>query len=99
MIHQYKLNGYNIVLDVFSGSVHLVDEVAYDLIEMLDRGSEKTEACKVLSERYGLALEELEDCLSDIEELTKEARFNTNITIYKKRIAISKKNIKAVLNL
>ena len=32
MIHQYKLNGYNIVLDVCSGSIHLVDEVAYDLI-------------------------------------------------------------------
>ena len=29
MIHQYKLGGYNIVLDVFSGSVHAVDEVAY----------------------------------------------------------------------
>ncbi len=32
MIHQYKLNGYNVVLDVCSGSVHLVDEIAYDLI-------------------------------------------------------------------
>ena len=32
MIHQYKLNGYNIVLDVCSGSVHAVDEVAYDII-------------------------------------------------------------------
>ena len=32
MIHQYKLNGYNIVLDVCSGSIHLVDEIAYDLI-------------------------------------------------------------------
>ena len=32
MIHQYKLNGYNIVLDVNSGSVHVVDEVAYDMI-------------------------------------------------------------------
>ena len=30
MIHQYKLNGYNIVLDVYSGSVHLVDDVAFD---------------------------------------------------------------------
>ena len=29
MIHQYKLNGYNIVLDVYSGSVHAVDELAY----------------------------------------------------------------------
>ena len=33
MIHQYKLLGYNIVLDVASGAVHVVDEVAYDLIE------------------------------------------------------------------
>ena len=34
MIHQYKLNGYNIVLDVCSGSIHAVDEVAYDIIAM-----------------------------------------------------------------
>ena len=34
MIHQYKQNGYNIVLDSLSGSVHAVDEVAYDIIEM-----------------------------------------------------------------
>ena len=32
MIHQYKLSGYNIVLDVYSGSVHAVDDVAYDAI-------------------------------------------------------------------
>ena len=32
MIHQYKLNGFNIVLDVCSGSVHVVDEIAYDII-------------------------------------------------------------------
>ena len=34
MVHQYKLNGYNIVLDTCSGAVHVVDEVAYDVIEM-----------------------------------------------------------------
>ena len=34
MIHQYKLNGYNIVLDVNSGSVHAVDDVAYDIIRL-----------------------------------------------------------------
>ena len=36
MIHQYKLNGYNIVLDVYSGSVHVVDDVAYDIIGMYE---------------------------------------------------------------
>ena len=38
MIHQYKLNGYNIVLDVYSGSVHAVDELAYDAIALVDAG-------------------------------------------------------------
>ena len=36
MIHQYQLNGYNIVLDVCSGSVHVVDEAAYDLIGLYE---------------------------------------------------------------
>ena len=36
MIHQYKLGGYNIVLDVCSGSVHVVDDVAYDIIEIFE---------------------------------------------------------------
>ena len=36
MIHQYQLNGYNIVLDVYSGSVHVVDEVAYDVIALYE---------------------------------------------------------------
>ena len=37
MIHQYKLNGYNIVIDTASGSVHSVDEVAYDVIELFGK--------------------------------------------------------------
>ncbi len=36
MVHQYQLNGYNIVLDTCSGSVHVVDEVAYDIIALYD---------------------------------------------------------------
>ena len=38
MIHQYKLGGYNIVLDVCSGSVHVVDDAAYDIIALMDAG-------------------------------------------------------------
>lgn len=33
MIHKYKLNGYNIVLDVHSGGVHIVDELTYDMLD------------------------------------------------------------------
>ena len=39
MIHQYRNNGYNIVMDVYSGSVHVVDDVCYDVIAKLN-GSE-----------------------------------------------------------
>ena len=49
MVHQYKLNGYNIVLDTASGSVHTVDEVAYDIIALYP---EKTpdEIVKIIDE-------------------------------------------------
>ena len=36
MIHCYKNNGYNIVLDVNSGSVHVVDEMVYDMIQLIE---------------------------------------------------------------
>ena len=36
MIHQYQNNGYNIVLDVNSGAVHVVDQEAYDVIAVLN---------------------------------------------------------------
>lgn len=33
MIHKYKLHGYNVVLDVNSGGVHLVDDLTYDMLD------------------------------------------------------------------
>ena len=52
MVHQYKLNGYNIVLDTCSGSVHTVDEVAYDIIAMY-KESTKEEIVSTILEKYG----------------------------------------------
>ena len=39
MIHQYRLGGYNIVIDVCSGAIHVVDEVAYDIISLFESNS------------------------------------------------------------
>ena len=36
MVHQYKNNGYNIVMDVCSGAVHVVDDVVYDVIALFE---------------------------------------------------------------
>ena len=51
MVHQYKLNGYNIVLDTASGSVHTVDEVAYDIIALYKDHSEE-EIINTILEKY-----------------------------------------------
>ena len=72
MVHQYKLNGYNIVLDTASGSVHVVDEVAYDIIELY-KEKEKDEIVKIISERYkdmdDVTPSEIEECIDDIKSL------------------------------
>ena len=72
MIHQYKLNGYNIVLDVFSGSVHCVDDLAYDVIEMYEN-SDKENIIKAMLEKYKdnpeITAEEISDCYDDVTEL------------------------------
>ena len=36
MVHQYKNNGFNIVMDVNSGSVHVVDDIVYDMIQLVE---------------------------------------------------------------
>ncbi len=51
MIHQYKLLGLNIVLDVCSGSVHAVDEVAYDIISMFESAS-REEILAAVGDKY-----------------------------------------------
>ncbi|MEA4897890.1 thioether cross-link-forming SCIFF peptide maturase [Bacillota bacterium Meth-B3] len=77
MIHQYKLNGMNIVLDVNSGSVHLVDELAYDAIALYEEGDEAG-VIKTLLERYGdrpgVDEAEIKETLNDIEELKAAGR-------------------------
>ena len=52
MVHQYQLNGYNIVLDTCSGSVHVVDDVAYDVIAMYKEHS-ADEIVAALLAKYG----------------------------------------------
>ncbi len=69
MIHQYKLNGYNIVLDVVSGAIHIVDDVAYDIISMFE-GKTSEEIEKIITEKYSeITKEDVRLCLEDIQYL------------------------------
>ena len=80
MIHQYKLNGYNIVLDVYSGSVHCVDDLAFDVIEMYEKNS-REEIISALLENYKDApdvnAKEISDCIDDVEELKEQGKLFT----------------------
>ena len=72
MIHCYKLGGLNIVLDICSGSVHVVDEVAYDMIGMYERSSREEIVAAMLEkypDRADVTREEILSGCDQIEEL------------------------------
>lgn len=98
MIHQYKMGGYNIVLDPNSGSVHSVDEVAYDIIGMYENHTPE-EITKEIVERYGekegVTPEDVAEVLEDIETLKKKGKLFSEDTY--KNLAIDFKNRPTVI--
>lgn len=74
MIHQYKLNGFNIVLDTYSGAVHCVDDLSYDMIELYEEKS-KEEIKQIMLEKYeNITPKEIEETMQEIENLIKERK-------------------------
>ena len=67
VIHQYKNNGYNIVLDVNSGAVHVVDDVVYDVLPHLEKKESAGQIRKALEGRY--SQEEIDSAVSECREL------------------------------
>ena len=77
MIHQYKLGGYNIVLDVCSGAVHAVDELAYDMIGLFE-SLPREDVLAAMAEKYpDTPGEELTDCYAQIDELKASGQLFT----------------------
>ena len=80
MIHQYKLGGYNIVLDTCSGSVHAVDEVAYDIIALFPDHTEE-EITAAMLDKYGarpdVTEEDIHQCIADVRSLKDAGKLFT----------------------
>ena len=80
MIHQYKLGGLNIVLDVCSGAIHVVDEVAYDIIEKFEMLTEE-EIVSFIAEKYagkeGVSEGDIRECYSEIAALRDAGKLFT----------------------
>lgn len=94
MVHQYKLNGYNIVLDSCSGSIHAVDEVAYDIISMYKDKNEDEIVSEILtkySDREDVTAEDVKLCIEDISALENMGKlftpdtFEADATRFKER--------------
>ncbi|MCF0228754.1 MAG: thioether cross-link-forming SCIFF peptide maturase [Parasporobacterium sp.] len=80
MLHQYKSGGMNIVLDTCSGSIHVVDDVAYDVIAMYKEhsaGEIISEMLEKYSDREDVTEEDLRICLEDISSLEKAGKLFT----------------------
>lgn len=100
MVHQYKNNGFNIVLDVNSGMVHVVDDLVYDIIALYETKTKeeivaamlekytKEESIKLLGEE--ITEEDILDTISDIEELKEQGSLFTE-DIYQEYISGFKK--------
>ena len=77
MIHQYQLGGFNIVLDVCSGSVHVVDQVAYDIISIFE-GREREDVLREMAEKYAekpeITRKDLEECYAQVQALKDQGR-------------------------
>ena len=79
MVHQYKLNGYNIVLDTCSGSIHVVDEVAYDIIAMY-KDKPADEIVKHILDTYKneeITEQDVLDCIEDVKSLENAGKLYT----------------------
>ena len=80
MVHRYQLGGYNIVLDICSGSVHVVDEVAYDMIGLYET-TDREDILARMWEKYGdredVTAEELAECYDQIGELKEAGKLFT----------------------
>ncbi|MFX3625027.1 MAG: thioether cross-link-forming SCIFF peptide maturase [Ectobacillus sp.] len=80
MIHQYKLSGYNIVLDTYSGSVHVVDDLAYEIIALYENTPTENIVTMML-EKYAhdtaISEEDIRETIAAIEELKNNGQLFT----------------------
>ena len=83
MVHQYKLGGYNIVLDICSGSVHAVDEVAYDIIAMFEANDRDT-VISAMNKKYegrsDITEKDIEECYDQVLSLKEQGKLFTKDT-------------------
>ncbi|MBQ8636574.1 MAG: thioether cross-link-forming SCIFF peptide maturase [Clostridia bacterium] len=80
MIHKYKLMELNIVLDVYSGAVHIVDDIFYDLVGKIgddfDKDADYSLIIAELSEKYPES--DVKESFNELKKLVDEGQLYTD---------------------
>ena len=80
MVHAYKLGGYNIVLDICSGAIHVVDDLAFLVIENYEKLS-KDQVFSLVKQNFSdLTEQDFEECYNDVTELKNNGELFTEDT-------------------
>lgn len=78
LVHRYKNNGYNIILDINSGCIHVVDELVYDAVGLLDEGKTAEQTAEILNHTY--PVQDVKNAMDEIQELKdRDMLFTTDI--------------------
>ena len=80
MIHQYKFGEYNIVIDVCSGALHIVDDPTYDIISMFEASNRDTVISKTAEKYKDISLDEIEECYAQVAGLKESGKLFTEDT-------------------
>ena len=94
LIHRYKNNDFNIILDINSGSVHVVDDLVYRVCGLLEEKKGREDILEILEKEF--SEKDILDALEECEELTKEGMLFTEdayrgvITDFTKRQTVVK---------
>lgn len=95
MVHIFSRLGVNIAFDSASGSVHVVDDVARDIVSCYGK-TPRGEAVTAVAQKYGIPESEVEECFDDVEELVREGKlfsedkFRPDITFVTSRPTVVK---------
>ena len=94
LIHRYQSNGYNIVLDINSGCIHLVDEVTYEVLPYLEEGMEADAIANKFGDRF--KKEDVETSVTECKKLKEQGMLFTK-DIYENIIDEFTKNRQTVV--
>ncbi|MBO6283784.1 MAG: 4Fe-4S cluster-binding domain-containing protein, partial [Pseudobutyrivibrio sp.] len=77
MIHQFKNNGYNVVIDINSGAIHVVDDITYDYLALWQEQGEEAATATIKENHKEVSSEEIDKIRSEINQLIEDGSLFT----------------------